>query len=653
MQCIKVFGCSGYVHITEQYRDKLDARARLCMYLGVPDHKKGYRLMDINTHVIVYSRDVIFKEDEFPPLTGLTSTSEPTQPMRRQPPAATPTPVSVPTAPAIALAPESELEDEPVSESVATPSPTSAPAMRTAPSTANKRVLPSLREAIDRTAIHYSFRTETDSDPPHNSAPKRPRLTAEATEKCLNSEKACDVTLNSEEDIHEQEQRQHLLYTLLAIRYVSEPTTYRDAMKSSHANQWHLAAKSEYKSLMDNNTWVTEVLSSRWVFVVKYTGTGPIDRFKARLVIKGNLASTYDDSFSPVIRMEVLRLLLTIAALLDLEVHQMDVKTAFLNGYLEEEIYMAQPEGFKTPGKEHLVCKLLKSLYGLKQAPRDWYQTLSAFLENLGFLKLIKDRCVFRRTVGNVTCFIAVYVDDLLIIAPTPALVSKLKSALKKRFSMSDLGEVKYLLGWSIQRDRKNRTIFIHQHKYATKVIDRFSDYIPYPIATPAERNAKLSVSSQPSSEQEKDAMSSIPYRQAVGSVMYLMVGTRPDMAFYMREVSQFLANPGMEHWKAVIRGLKYLSGTKEYGLLLGGSSDITSENLADQLVAYSDSDYANCPDTRRSVGGYVTMLASSPISWLSRKHHTVVLSTTEAEYIALCHCMQEMIFLKILLKEL
>ncbi|POM63291.1 Gag-pol Polyprotein [Phytophthora palmivora] len=231
------------------------------------------------------------------------------------------------------------------------------------------------------------------------------------------------------------------------------------------------------------------------------------------------------------------------------------------------------------------------------------------------------------------------YVDDLLIIAPTPALISKLKSALKKRFSMSDLGEVKYLLGWSIQRDRKNRTIFIHQHKYATKVIDRFSDYIPYPIATPAERNAKLSVSSQPSSEQEKDAMSSIPYRQAVGSVMYLMVGTRPDMSFYMRE--------------GILDLVKYLSGTKEYGLLLGGSSDITSENLADQLLAYSDSDYANCPDTRRSVGGYVTMLASSPISWLSRKHHTVVLSTTEAEYIALCHCMQEMIFLKLLLKEL
>ncbi|KAG3145863.1 hypothetical protein PC128_g24126 [Phytophthora cactorum] len=171
-----------------------------------------------------------------------------------------------------------------------------------------------------------------------------------------------------------------------------------------------------------------------------------------------------------------------------------------------------------------------------------------------------------------------------------------------------------YLLGWPIQCDRKNRTIFIYQHKYATKVLDGFSDYIPYRIATPADRSAKLSLSSQPSSDAEKDEMKDIPYREAVGSVMYLMVGTRPDMAFYLREVSQFLANPGMEHWNAIVRGLKYLSGTKDYGLLLGGSTDITPQNLANSLIAYSDSDYSNCPDTRRSVGGYITMLAGSPI---------------------------------------
>ncbi|GMF49394.1 unnamed protein product [Phytophthora fragariaefolia] len=393
MQYMKVFGCSAYVHITKQYRDKLDARARLCMYLGVPDHKKGYRLMDLNSHAIVYSRDVIFKEEEYPSLANLTKTPE--QPV---------------------IESDQHVHTESIEPVPATASP------------AGKRRLPPPREALNRTQIHYSFRTEASSETPSRPTPIRPRVTTDDTE----------VTLNYEEDLQEQEQRRKPLYTLLAIRGILVPH-----------GQPNLGSGAPSERKEDSNLPMG--------FVVKYTGTGEIDRFKARLAIKGFLQEhgiDYNEIFSPVIRMGVLRLLLTIAALLDLEAHQMDVKTAFLNGLLEEEIYMAQPEGFKVPGKEHLACKLLKSLYGLKQAPR--------------------------------VC-----------------------------------------------------------------------DYIPYPIATPAERNVKLSVSGQPSSESEKDAMKDIPYREAVGSIMYLMVGTRPDMAFYMREVSQFLANPGMEHWKAVVRGLK------------------------------------------------------------------------------------------------
>ncbi|POM59063.1 Hypothetical protein PHPALM_36206 [Phytophthora palmivora] len=352
----KVFGCNAYVHITEQYRDRLDAQARLCMYLGMPDHKKGYRLMDINTHAIVYSRGVVLKN--FAPSTT---------------PAADLAPTITPSA-----------------------NPTAA--------------------------------AKSDSSSP--PASKRPRLTNDDEE----------VTLKSEEDQQEQKQRRQLLYTLLAIRYVTEPPTYRVTMKTA-----------------------------------QYTGTGEIDRFKARLVIKSFLQEhgiDYNKIFAPVIKMEVLRLLFTIAVQMGLEIHQMDVKTAFLNGFLEEEICMAQPEGFPGPGQA---------------APR---------VQN-------PEEPVWVKTSS-----------------PT----------------------------YSAGLFNVNRTIFIHQHKYATKVFDRFSDCIPYPVATPAERNVKLSISSRPSSETEIDAMKDIPYREAVGSIMYLMVGTRPDMTFYMREISQFLVNPGMEH---------------------------------------------------------------------------------------------------------
>ncbi|POM66766.1 LOW QUALITY PROTEIN: Retrovirus-related pol Polyprotein [Phytophthora palmivora] len=359
---------------------------------------------------------------------------------------------------------------------------------------------------------------------------------------------------------------------------------------------------------------------------IRYTGNGKIDRFKARFVMKGFLQEhgiDYNKIFSPVIRINVLRLPLAIAVLLDLEIHQMDVKTAFINSFFQKEIYMAQPKGFLIAHEENLAGKLLKSLYGLKLARRVRYKTLSAILESLDFHKLIKDSCGFKRAVNDVTYYTAVYVDDLWITAPTPAL--------------------------SIQRDCKNKTIFIHQHKYAAKFLDRFSDYIPYLIATPSERNANLSVSKS-SSEAEKDAMKDIPYRQAIGSIMYLMVSTRPDIACYMREVSQFIANPGMEHWKAGVRYFKYLSGTNDYDLLLGGSLDMTPKNLTDNLTAFSDSDYANCPETRRSVSGYVTTRKPNLVALA---YHIVILSTTETEYIALCHWMQEMIFLKLLLHEL
>ncbi|GMF37336.1 unnamed protein product [Phytophthora lilii] len=177
-----------------------------------------------------------------------------------------------------------------------------------------------------------------------------------------------------------------------------------------------------------------------------------------------------------------------------------------------------------------------------------------------------------------------------------------------------------------------------------------------YPVGTPTDPSVTLSEAMCPQSPEDIEDMNAIPYREAVGSFMYLMMGTRPDLAYFLRflrEASQFLANPGKAHWNAVKRGLKYLNGTRSLGITLGGIRNLEQYDSKHYLTAYSDAAYANCPDTRQSVGGFITYMCGSPISWQSRKHHTVVLSTTEAEYIALCHCMQEVIFLKLLLVEL
>jgi hypothetical protein len=361
----------------------------------------------------------------------------------------------------------------------------------------------------------------------------------------------------------------------------------------------------------------------------------------------------YNEIFSPVIRMEVLRLLLTIGALKDLEIHQMDVKTAFLNGSLEEDIYMTQPEGYVVPGTEGRVCKLNKSLYGLKQAPRVWYETLCEFLTGLGFKRLIKDRCVFVGLFDGDLCYVAVYVDDLLIMASKLKTIKYIKSALHNRFKMSDLGEAAFLLGWSIVRNRNTRTISLHQTKYAQTILERFNHSNANPVAMPLDPSVRLSREMEPKTPEDVERMSKVPYREAVGSFLYLMMGTRPDLSNFLREVSQFCSNPGSAHWEAVKRGLKYLRGTTHHGIVLGGRHNLDLLREKRYLSAYSDADYANCVDTRRSVGGYLTLFCNSPISWLSRKHHTVVLSTTEAKYIALRHCVQEVLFLRHLLTEM
>ena len=473
------------------------------------------------------------------------------------------------------------------------------------------------------------------------------------------------VQYDLDEDV-ELDDKLYKGYVFHAIvkRHIATPQTYREVLKSPDVSDWLTAMDSEHNSLIANETWELvkrpprrKILDSRWVYAVKYTETGEIDRFKARLVVKGYLQKygiDYVETFAPVVRMEVLRMILTIAASLDWEIHQMDVKTAFLNGFLEEEIYMNQPEGYVTKGKENLVCRLLKSLYGLKQAPRVWHGALTEYLLSCGFKPLVIDRCVFINTDadGN-TCIISAYVDDLLIVANTLAVMHHVKAQLSGRFKMTDLGEIHFLLGWHIRRNRTQRMIFITQEKYAEKVLERFKFDAARPSKTPMEANTSLRHADRPELPSEIAAMANIPYREVIGSLMYLMVGTRPDLATLIRETSQHLTNPGKVHWEALTRALRYLRGTSSYGIRLGGVHAAQQLRSGSFLSAYCDADFANA-ESRRSVTGYVTLLVgNSPISWRSQMQSLVTLSSTEAEYVALAACVQEVKYLRTLLREL
>ena len=354
-------------------------------------------------------------------------------------------------------------------------------------------------------------------------------------------------------------------------------------------------------------------------------------KYKARLVVKGfgqTKGIDFDEIFSPVVKMTSIRVILGLAASMDLELEQLDVKTAFLHGDLKEEIYMEQPKGYEVKGKEHMVCKLKKSLYGLKQAPRQWYLKFDSFMVGQGYKRTNADPCVYiRHFSGGNFIILALYVDDMLIVGQDVTMIRRLKEDLSKSFDMKDLGPAKQILGIEIVRDRKIKGIWLSQEKYIERVLERFNMKGAKSVSSPLANHFKLSKELCPKTKEEKENMTHIPYSSAVGSLMYAMVCTRPDIAHAVGVVSRFLSNPGKAHWEAVKWILRYLRGTSKMCLCFGNSKPA--------LEGFTDADMAGDLDNRKSTSKYLFTFAGGAISWQSKLQKCVALSTTEAEYIA------------------
>uniref|UniRef100_H3H9D6 Reverse transcriptase Ty1/copia-type domain-containing protein n=1 Tax=Phytophthora ramorum TaxID=164328 RepID=H3H9D6_PHYRM len=367
-----------------------------------------------------------------------------------------------------------------------------------------------------------------------------------------------------------------------------------------------------------------------WVFRVKENQAGEIERFKARLVAKGfsqKYGIDYDETFAPVAKFTSIRIVLSLAAKYGLKLHQMDVKTAFLNGVLDEDIYMAQPDGYVDEDHPDHVCKLKRSLYGLKQSPRMWNQTIDDFMLKLGFKKCESDHCVYLKRDGQDMIFVALYVDDLVLASSNDELLESTKHALSKRFEMTDLGELEYFLGMEIKNDRDSGKVTVRQTKFLQSILTKFGMQDSKPVKTPQDPGLKLTKNMCESGCQHEDTM---PYRSAVGALMYLMVATRPDLAAAVGVLSQFSADPCPTHWQAL---------------------SVCCDSLG--MCGYSDADWAGDIESRRSTSGYAFMMNGGCISWRSKKQRTVALSSTEAEYMALSEATQEAVWLKVFLCEL
>lgn len=447
----------------------------------------------------------------------------------------------------------------------------------------------------------------------------------------------------------------HILHTkrrarmAKALHALAIPKTYREAMLSPDAGSWTQAIESELSAMKDLRVWNVEVtpedeslLGTVWVFRKKTDAQGVVVKFKARLCAQGSRQTQgvdYTHTYAPTGRSASLRAAMIVGLSKGYDIHQMDAKNAFLNGDLEECVYLQPPPGLDVP-KGHCL-KLNKAIYGLKQAPRVWYGALKEFFISIRFIPSKADPCLFTSRVPDWECFVHVYVDDMIIISHD---VGRFKSLISKKFRMEDLGEASYILGIKVQRV-DNHTIKLSQENYTKSILERYNILDCRTTSTPMIANTRL----VKSSDEEHKAFSQlgISYREALGLLNYLAVSTRPDISFTVSQLSQHLERPGILHWKAVLHLLRYLAGTLHLGITLNGQCDLNDVSI------YTDADFANCTDDRRSYSGYIALLGGNLLSWRSKKQQTVSTSTTEAEYRALFEGTQEAVWFKYLFDSL
>lgn len=438
------------------------------------------------------------------------------------------------------------------------------------------------------------------------------------------------------------------------------PISYQEAIHDPmHGPEWESAIRAELVMLQSLGTWEYAELPAdkravghKWVFTVKYTTTGQIDRFKARLTAQGFSqvsGENFLETFSPTMRAESMRVLLAIAAHEDLEVRQVDVISAYPRSKLHAEVYMKPPDGLECPpGK---VLRLNTSLYGLKQSGREWYIEACHGLLNIGLRPTASDPSVFKNEDRSL--ILGLYVDDMLIISKDIDLIKRTISLIKKLWDIKDIGNVKEILGLCVQRDRNQRTITICQTSYIERTLREFNLLNTRPASLPASDRNML-VAASPDESQTDQAL----YQQAIGRLMWIANSTRFDISYVVGQLSQHCNKPVVRHWNSVLQVLRYLSGTRDLKLRIGGKGqeevfDDRSRMFGYKLHGFSDADYAGDHLDRRSVTGHLYLLSRGLVSWSSSKQKCVATSTTEAEYIALSEASKQGQWIRALLKEL
>lgn len=586
---LRIFGSEVMTHIPKERRLKLDRKSKKMFIVGYGDTVKGYRVFNPETGKITTSRDVIIRENvRNSDFQELYITEE-----------------------------EIESVDDSVGE--------------------DKEKLSETRKIAETIEGSDSEWEPDHSENADNSEDQLDNIPEIVTEEVRRSNRAPKpITFDD-------------FVSYLCCDSKTDPLDVEDMMSRPDRDMWISAMEEELKSFKENKAWeIVEIpesgtiVKSKWVFRRKSDSEGKI-KYRARLVAKGFMQKAgidYGEIFSPVVRFSTIRLLFALAAKYNLDIYHLDVTTAFLNGELDRDVFMEIPQGLQISNCQRKVLKLKKAIYGLKQGSRSWNDKIDSFLLQLGYKKSMYEPCVYLKTERNQKTVVCLYVDDFFIFSNNKQQTDFLKRRLGETFKIKDLGEVRNCLGMQVTVDKRLGVINLNQGHYVDQLLERFKMTDCKIANTPMEMSLDLNKKSNGSSDSEQ-----IPYQQLIGSLMYLSVLTRPDISFAVSYMSQFNNCFTETHFKHAKRILRYLKGTKNYGLTFKGNESY--------LECFVDADWGNSSLDRRSYTGYCFQFSGSSISWESKKQNTVALSSTEAEYMAISEASKEAIYLKSLLQEL
>ena len=437
-----------------------------------------------------------------------------------------------------------------------------------------------------------------------------------------------------------------------------EPKSYKEAISSIYKDQWLESMKIEYNSLNKNKTWDlvplpkgAKALKTRWVYKIKNPNNSQDISditFKSRFVAKGFeqlYGLDYLETFAAVIKQMAWKLIFALAILNNWLIYKIDMISAFTQGNIDSYLYLIQPRGFEDSNNPDYVLRLNKALYGLKQSARIWYYTLKDILvDKLGFTVLYSESCIYINRKLNI--IICLYVDDLAIVAPSLEIISTFISQIKKYFNIKDLGLIKDYLGIDIDLNLDKGYIKLSQAKYIDKVLAKFSMESSNPVFTPMDSRTKL----EPYKEEASKNFIKL-FQSIIGSLLYITLGTRPDIAYATIKLARYASNPSPIHITSAKRILRYLKATKDYGITYYSSYTSTSSNK--YISGYCDADYAGDIFTAKSTLGWIFFIAGGPISWKSKLQSIIAQSTTESEYIAINSATKEAVFIKQLMTEL